>query len=116
MKMLSKDDILKAQDMKQEVVDVPEWGGKVIIQSMSSKARDEWEMTMINQNEKNKMDNIRATLVAACLVDEEGNNIFSSKDIAALGKKSAKVLDKLFAVAQKVSGIGENDVEELAKN
>lgn len=114
--ILSKNDILKADDIKKETIDVPEWGGKVIMQSMCSKDRDAWELAMVDEKGQNKMENIRATLVAACLVDDKGELLFSPKEVKLLGKKSAKVLDKLFTEAQKISGIGENDVEDLAKN
>ena len=33
-----------------------------------------------------------------------------------MGKKGAKALDRVFSVAQKINGISDGDVEELAKN
>jgi hypothetical protein len=50
------------------------------------------------------------------IVDEEGNRLFSDADVKLLGQKSAAALDKLFEVAQKLSGLKDEDVEELAKN
>ena len=35
--MLSREQILKAKDIKQETVDVPEWGGKVIVMGLNGK-------------------------------------------------------------------------------
>jgi hypothetical protein len=60
--------------------------------------------------------NIRAKLVALTVVDEDGNRIFSDEDAEALGKKSAAALDRIFAVAQRLSGLRPEDVEELAGN
>jgi hypothetical protein len=36
--------------------------------------------------------------------------------VEALGKKSAAALNRVFEVAQRLSGITDDDVEELAKN
>jgi hypothetical protein len=55
-------------------------------------------------------------LLVRCLADENGNRIFSDEEFEALGSKSAKVIDKLFAIAQKVNGIGQEDVDDLTKN
>jgi hypothetical protein len=38
------------------------------------------------------------------------------KDITALSKKSAAALDRIFQVAQRLSGIGQEEVEETVKN
>ena len=54
-------------------------------------------------------------MVAVC-VDEEGNQLFSEKDISALGKKSAHALDKIFEVGQRLSGITKEDVDDMSKN
>jgi hypothetical protein len=48
--------------------------------------------------------------------DEKGEQIFSSDDMDALDKKSASALDRVFQVAQRLSGIGQEDIEETVKN
>ena len=45
--MLSRDQILKAKDIKKETVNVPEWGGKVIVMGMTGKRRDEFEQEIV---------------------------------------------------------------------
>lgn len=117
---LSKDAILGAQDRDREAVDVPEWGGTVWVQALSGDERDAFEASfMAQKNGKitpQLPQQIRARLAALCLVDEQGQRLFSDGDIKALGAKSARALDRVFAVAQRLSGIGEQDIEELAKN
>jgi len=44
-----------------------------------------------------------------------GDRLFADADIAALGSKSAKALDRVFAVAQRLNGIGSDQVDQ-AKN
>ncbi len=62
------------------------------------------------------LQNIRAKLVALTVVDEQGNRIFKDEDVKWLGNKSAAALDRIFEVAQRLSGLRDEDVEELAKN
>ena len=61
-------------------------------------------------------ENFRAKLAAACIVDEEGNRLFSEKDVAALGRKSAAALDRVATAAQRISAMSQEDVDELAGN
>lgn len=114
--LLSKENIDKADDRKTIDVEVPEWGGTVRVATMSATARDSWEYSMSDTKGKLNPVNIRAKLVAACLVDINGELLFKEKDIPGLGKKSAKALDRIFAKAQKLNGIGDAEVEDLAKN
>ena len=111
--LLSKDDILNAQDRESIEVDVPEWGGKVRLMTMSGLARDRFEASFQGGND---MKNIRARLAAATIVDENGSLLFSEKDVSALGEKSGAALDRVFEAAQKLNRIGERDIEELSKN
>jgi len=113
--MLSKEQILKAKDLQTETVDVPEWGGKVVVMGMTGKQRDEFEQSVI-KGKKTNMSNIRARLCQVSLVDEAGVLLFNSNDIAKLGGKSAAALDRCFEVASRLSGISKDDVEDLEKN
>jgi len=119
VKILTRDAILQAEDLPRELVEVPEWGGCVYVRTLTGTERDAFEASVVEQRGKStKMNlrNIRAKLVALTVVDEEGNRIFSDADVGQLGKKSAVVLDRLFEVAQRLSGLKDEDVEELAKN
>ncbi|SOZ99450.1 conserved hypothetical protein [Cupriavidus taiwanensis] len=118
--MLSKEQILAADDIKTEIVDVPEWGGSVIIRMMSGTARDAYEASMVgfkNGQRVADLTNMRAKLVAATLVDESGEPLFADEaDIVALAAKSASALERLFKVAQRINGLGNDSVEEAQKN
>ena len=116
---LTKEQILSAQDFKTEEVEVEEWGGSVIIKSLTAKERDRFEASMIEgrgKDRKTNLENLRARLVAKTAVDEQGNLLFSEKDVDALGEKNAAAIDKVFAVAQRLSKLRPEDVEELTKN
>ena len=44
---LSRDDILKAADNEPEEVDVPEWGGSVLVRGMTGRERDAFEVSLM---------------------------------------------------------------------
>lgn len=111
--LLTKEDILNANDLETQEVHVPEWGGSVLVSSISGHAKDKLELSF---SSKTTIENVRARIVAMCLVDDAGNLLFNDSDITKLGKKSAKALDRVFNVAQKLNAIGDKEVEELAKN
>ena len=113
--MLTRDQILKSDDLKKEVVKVPEWGGEVLIGTMTGHARDEWEQSLV-ENKKVSLQNIRARLVAMTALDEQGNRLFTSDDIEALGKKSASALERCVKVAQKLNRLTEAELDDLTKN
>lgn len=114
--MLTKDQILNADDIQTKVIDVPEWGGEVTIKSMSGFYRDRFENSLVGKNGGANMQNVRAKLVAASIVDDKGDVMFSEKDITKLGSKSGDALDRVFAVAKSINKITDDEVKELAKN
>ena len=116
MTFLTKKDILKAQDLQTEVVDVPEWGGQVKVRGLSGLERDQFEHELFEMVEGPGLRVVRSRLLARCLVGEDDQRLFADGDIDALGKKSAVPLNRLFVIAQKLSGLAQEDVEELAKN
>lgn len=116
-KVLSRDEILSVQDMTLECVDVPEWGGSVYVKSLTGAERDAFEASMISIDGSGKrkmtLANTRAKLVAKTLCNEEGKRLFSDADIEHLTKKSAAALQRVFEVAQRLSGLTSKDVEDL---
>jgi len=120
--MLNKDKILKADDLSREFVGVPEWGGEgegVWVSTMTGAQRDAFEDSIFQTKGKNvtqNLKNYRSKLCVQVIVDETGTRLFEDGDIEALAKKSAKVLDRIVTVAQRLNGIGSTDVEDLTKN
>ena len=108
--------ILQADDLPSEKVEVPEWGVTVWVRSMSGHDRDLFESQMIDLSEKGRrMDNFRARLTVFCCVDESGKRIFKDGDISALGEKSGKALDRVFDVASRLNKMTEETIEDEKK-
>ena len=111
--------ILAVPDITTEDVDVPEWGGVVRVRGLTASQRDAFEAASLQGKGKNtsvNLHNLRARLVALCIVDGDGNQLFAERDVHVLGQKSAAAIDRIYDTATRLSGIGENDVEELTKN
>lgn len=123
---LTAADILGYDDIVTEKVFVPEWGGAgkfVLVRGMMGNERDAWEVSLYEEKRggprgratvQMKRENVRAGLVAKCIVSSAGVRLFTDGDIAKLGRKSAAALSRVYDVASRLSGVGEQDVDELA--
>lgn len=115
MTILTKDLILQADDRRTQTVEVPEWGGTVIVKTLSGTERDQFEESILAGG-KRDFKGVRAKLVALSIVGEDGERLFTFEEAEELGKKSALALDRLFGVAQKLSGFTTKDMEDLTEN
>lgn len=126
MALMSKAAILGAADIGFEDIDlsdVPGWG-TVRIKDLTAAERDALEASLTVDiaggrkgiTQKVSLDNVRAAFCAAALVDEDGNLLFTKADLGALGKKSARALDRVFARIRHRNGLSDGDVQELAEN
>jgi hypothetical protein len=119
MGLLSKEAILQADDLPTEDVEVPEWQGTVRVRALTGKERDAFEASLQQQRGKDfvrNTANVRAKLVAKCLIGEDGERLFSENEVNALGAKSAAGLDRVFEVAARLSRLSEEDIDELGKS
>lgn len=105
---------------------VEEWQGEVFLRVMSGKERDAYEVEITGTRAPTKhaprvlnLNNIRARLVARCLVDEVGTALYDWRkpaDIDELGDLDAAGLDRVFKRCQELNGLTDDDVKELTKN
>lgn len=118
MGLLTRDAILAANDRRKEEVEVPEWGGSVLVATMDGTTRDAWEQSLAPAPGSRKVDisNIRARLVALCCVDEHGQRVFTDADAVELGRKSSTALTRVAEVAQRLNGLTNEALEEAKGN
>lgn len=114
--ILSREQILAAEDLPKETIDVPEWGGSVIVSTMTGTRRDAFEASIVLADGRPDLIDMRAKLAVACIVDEAGEPVFSQGDIVTLGRKSAKALERIVKVAQRLNKIGNDELEALKGN
>lgn len=110
------EEILALEDRAWLEVEVPEWNRKLRVMALSATDRDAYEVELYLERKAGGVArNVRARLVGRCLVDEAGARVFTDAQIEALGRKSAKALDRLFEAASRLNGLTEKDVAELEK-
>ena len=119
-KSLTAKEILAASDIQIELVNVPEWGGDVYVKSMTGAERDQYEAAMVTSKKPGEarvidMSDLRAKLCSMTICDEGGKRLFDERDVRNLTKKSAAALQRIFKVAQRLSGIGDEDLKELTE-
>ena len=112
---LTREQILGAQTLPRELVPVPEFGGEVWVAVMPGIVRDAWERSMVTAGAPN-LDNMRAKLVAACVVDDNGERLFTEADIDALGQKNWMALERITKVAQRLNQLGDDAMEKIQGN
>jgi len=119
--LLTREKILKTDDRSYKEIQISEWGGKVRVQSLTAGERDQFEESILGAKGRDGSrevvtKNLRAKLVALTVVDKDGVRLFSHEDVTALAAKNGAAIDRLFTVAQNLSGIGQKDMDELVKN
>jgi hypothetical protein len=109
--LLTREQILAADDRQYEIVDVPEWGGVVKVATMSGHARDAYDariraMQADGADIETLTRSVRASLVSMCLVDASGQPMFTPQDMELLGSKSNVALTRVFLVAARLNQPG----------
>lgn len=116
MGYLTKDEVLAADDLPIEDVDVEAWGGTVRVRGLTGTERDRFEMKVAAARDHPDQITVRADLVARCMVDEDGKRLFTDKETARLGAKSGAALDQVFDVIRKLSGMTDDALEAAAED
>jgi len=121
MDFLTKDQILMADDLASEEVEVPEWGGKVLVQELSGTDANAYQMSLLTIKDGKvtgmNLDGAPVRLVAMSIVDPVTRlPMFTKDEVAKLGRKSARALDRLNEVAQRLSGVGDDAIKEAVGN
>jgi hypothetical protein len=122
MTLLTREQILGAQDIVFEHVDVPEWGGEVILHTLTGSEREELdnfiaENGLSSGNDKATIgkNSYMAKVLQLSIVDEAGAQLFSIDDLVELGKRNSKVMIRLFKLARKISALSIAEMERYEK-
>lgn len=108
------------QNLPRERVDTPELepDSYVWVVGLTGKERDEFEKsnyTVRRGRVSPNLDNVRARLAAKCLVDDSGERLCSEADAEWLGSLRGDTLSRIYAVAQRLSNVTDEDIDELKK-
>lgn len=119
--LLDKASFLGNNKIRVERVNVPELGGSVLVKEMTAGERDNFEASLVMRDPKGKRqemttENIRAKFVQKVTVNADHSPMFSEGEVLELTKVSAAAMDRIYKVGSRLSGLTDEDVEELAKN
>lgn len=116
--LLTKERLLAATAVPEERVIIPELGCTAIVRGLTGDQRDDFEAGLVQGRGRRRdvnMKNLRGKLVARTVVDESGQRLFTDAEAVQLGTVRADVLNRLFTAAQRLSGLSQEDVDELGK-
>jgi len=121
---VTREALLKKQKLRMEKVALDK-DSYVYIREMTGRERDRFEQSIVKITKGKKgvpeqqqdLKDFRAKLVVCSACDHNGELLFTANDVEALSSTlSASKFEKMVNVAQKLSGITEEDKEELIKN
>lgn len=112
-----REKILNAIDIQEEIVEIPEWGVKVLVRGLTAEDRALVLQKATDLGGKVNYDKLYASLVILSAYDPETKErIFEESDRDAIMKKSASAIDKIVNTAMRLSGIGKLEEERIEKN
>lgn len=114
---LSRDAILTVEDRKTSEVEVPEWGGTVRIRELSAAEVERMGFGVATPDGKTDLrraEGLMVRVIAWGVIDEDGKQLFTKRDVEALGQKSHRAADRVADAIMKLTGLSEE--EEETKN
>lgn len=115
--MSLRDQILAVNDRSNKVIDVPEWGVKVELRSMSAASRIQMisEAYDPNTGQTDLKKLYPLIIVSTCFDPKTNEAIFSDADKDAIMEKSADVIERLANEAMGLSGMNESSLTDSGK-
>lgn len=106
---LTRDQILSARrGRKPTALEVPEWGGTVYIRVLSA------EDQLAIADSDGGVTPVK--VLVACLVDENGERLFSGEDATELGKEDFPVILRVFAEVARLNGLSSKELDEAMES
>jgi hypothetical protein len=106
-----RNQLLNANDIKVQPLDIPAWGGTYYLRVISGKAREHFEESYSQE----KMKNFRLRFLVLTLCDEAGKPILSDADMDALGERSSVEINRVFDAAWKLNAFTQEAVDALGE-
>lgn len=105
---LSKEDLAKINDLVSLTVNVPEWGGDVLVKQL-----DVTERLIVEDLIEAKDKEFSIKVVAMSLIDDKGNQLFTPDE---LKKRNGKVVLRLFREILNHNTMSSESIEDAKKN
>lgn len=130
-RIATRESIKSYDDVQVEKVHVPEWGNQVFfVRSLGGTERDKWEAALIEEKttrnrhgQKRRSKEIQVVgakaklvILSCCLSFTDHSPIFTDADYEWLSVKAAAATERIFLVAQRLSGISQDDMDDIEGN
>jgi hypothetical protein len=110
--MSLRDDILNSDDLTHTPVFVPEWtDAELNVRTMTGRER-----TRISAAIERGDPQLSALYARISVVDANGDQVFTDKDIPALANKSGVALERVLKACIKVNSLNGEAVDDAEKN
>lgn len=112
------DSLFEKLKLRRERVEIPEADDYVIVQELTGAQRDEYDASLWEQRKRSvkmKMDHATAKLVVLSCINEDGSRRFGDDEIVKVSNLPAGILKRIAKVAQELSGITDDEIEDLTE-
>tara|TARA_Y100000004_G_scaffold78220_1_gene88071 strand:- start:460 stop:864 length:405 start_codon:yes stop_codon:yes gene_type:complete len=120
MKTASKRDIAAFTKRRYTYCEIPELELRVRIQSLTEREKAGYETAVLSKSgrgvSRRALLDATRRLCVLCMVDEKGERLFGENDVEALADVDAFVITKISKACEQHVGMGDGDIEQLAKN
>ena len=113
---LGRSELLAPAERMFQTVNTPV--GAVRLRSVTERERSQFEADTLDKTgklSKRGMMTVKPRLIVMCVVDEKGEPLFTSADVARLLDMDSVTSNLISDAAQKLAGSTECDLEELEK-
>ena len=117
LRILSADEIFAVNDIQEITVPVPQWGGAVVIRSLTQEQAGKLRKKATYKDRVTKQDLIDNDMLEAMLFTESiVQPKFSLDDYEKLQKKSMAVMAMLMREIMSASGLSDESVKDATKS
>lgn len=114
--LLTAAQILAADDLPFEIVEVPEWGGSVRLRTMTAGEASAYGDSIRTATGGIIRELLPEKLLARCIVGDDGLPVFSEEKVRQLSGKSSLIIQRLFIIADRLNTVTEQKVEAALGN
>jgi hypothetical protein len=114
MGYLSRNDVLQSEDFETTEVEVPEWGGTLLVRELSAAEIERigfGGMDSKGNRDVRAAEGLRMRIITWAAIAEDGSQLFNKGDVEKLATKSGKVVARVFNAIQALSGIAPAEEE-----
>jgi hypothetical protein len=111
-----REKILAANDIKTELVHIPEWDADILCKTMSARQRAAWIDAASDSTGKLRAVAMYDIVLTNCFDPDTGELLFDKGDRDTLLEKSGAAVGKLQEVIFRLSGLTKDAEEAAGKN